>query len=97
MKQLIGAFFLAGVFAGSAASADTLAITHVNIVDATGALTQPEMTVVVRDGRIAELGRSAVVAVPRRCQNGGRLGQVLNSGSLGYARSHGIWRLVASR
>jgi imidazolonepropionase-like amidohydrolase len=64
MKQLIAAFFLASVFAISAAHADTLAITHVSIVDTTGALTQPDMTVVVHEGRIAELGRSAVVAVP---------------------------------
>jgi imidazolonepropionase-like amidohydrolase len=60
----LAAFFLAGVFAGSAVCADTLAITHVNIVDATGALTQPEMTIVVREGRISDLGKSAVVAVP---------------------------------
>ena len=64
MKQLIAAFLLAGVFAGLAASADTLAITHVNIVDATGALTQPDMTVIVHGDRIADLGRSAEVAVP---------------------------------
>jgi imidazolonepropionase-like amidohydrolase len=64
MKQLIAAFSLAGAFAGFAASADTLAITHVSIIDATGALTQPDMTVVVHEDRIAELGRSAVVAVP---------------------------------
>src|SRR5579871_4170852 len=63
MKKLIAVFFLAGAVAGSAA-AGTLAITHVNIVDATGAPTQPEMTVVVRDGRIAELGGSTAVAVP---------------------------------
>jgi imidazolonepropionase-like amidohydrolase len=64
MNQFFAAFFLAGVFAGSAAHADTLAITHVNIVDATGAPEQPDMTVIVRAGYIAELGRSAVVTVP---------------------------------
>jgi imidazolonepropionase-like amidohydrolase len=64
MNPFFAAFFLAGVFARSAAHADTLAITHVNIVDATGAPEQPDMTVVVRAGHIAELGRSAVVTVP---------------------------------
>ena len=64
MKQLIAAFFLASVFAFTSAHADTLAITHVSIVDTTGALTQPDMTVVVHEGRIAELGRSAAVQVP---------------------------------
>jgi imidazolonepropionase-like amidohydrolase len=64
MKQFLSAFFLTAFFAGVAASADTLAITHVNVVDTTGAPTQPDMTVIVRAGRIAELGRSAAVAVP---------------------------------
>ena len=62
--QLISAFILASGFAGPAASADTLAITRVNVIDATGALTQPEMAVVVQDGRISALGKSSVIMVP---------------------------------
>ena len=51
--QLIATFILASVFAGRAALADTLAITHVNIIDTNGAVTQPDMTLVVQEGRIA--------------------------------------------
>jgi imidazolonepropionase-like amidohydrolase len=64
MKQLLSAFFLTAFIAGAAASADTLAITHVNVVDATGAAIQPDMTVIVREGHIAELGGSTATRVP---------------------------------
>ena len=36
----------------------TLAFTHVNVIDATGGPLQPDMTVIVRDGLIAELGNT---------------------------------------
>src|SRR5580698_9013440 len=51
-------------FASGGASASTLAITHVSVIDATGTPPQPEMTVVVRDGRIVELGKSGEVHPP---------------------------------
>ncbi|MCP2257654.1 Imidazolonepropionase [Streptoalloteichus tenebrarius] len=41
-----------------------LALTHVTVIDATGAPAQPDMTVIVRDGVITTLGRSSEVPVP---------------------------------
>lgn len=55
---------IASGFAAGAAPADTLAIEHINLVDATGAPLQPDMTVIVRNGRIADLGRSGAVHAP---------------------------------
>jgi imidazolonepropionase-like amidohydrolase len=52
---------LAICFAAVSAAAATLVIDHVNLVDATGAPVQPNMTVVVRDGRIVDLGKSDAV------------------------------------
>jgi imidazolonepropionase-like amidohydrolase len=42
----------------------TLAFTHVNVIDATGGPLQPDMTVIVRNGHIADLGKSGVVQAP---------------------------------
>ncbi|MGW0432248.1 amidohydrolase family protein [Micromonospora sp. NPDC003197] len=42
----------------------SIALTHVTVIDATGARPCPDMTVVVRGGRIAALGRSSEVRVP---------------------------------
>jgi imidazolonepropionase-like amidohydrolase len=55
---------LAGALAAVNAAAATLAITHVTVIDATGAPPQPDMTVIVKDGRIVELGKSAAVKDP---------------------------------
>ncbi|GAA2640868.1 amidohydrolase family protein [Dactylosporangium fulvum] len=43
---------------------DLIALTHVTVIDATGAPPRPDMTVLVRGGRIATLGRSSEVPVP---------------------------------
>jgi cytosine/adenosine deaminase-related metal-dependent hydrolase len=43
-----------------------VAITHVTVIDATGAPPQPDMTVVLEDGRIARLGRSGTVRLPEK-------------------------------
>ena len=51
-------------FASGGASASTLAITHVSVIDATGTPPQPDMTVVVEDGRIVDLGKSGEVHPP---------------------------------
>ncbi|MGH3693821.1 MAG: amidohydrolase family protein [Pseudonocardiaceae bacterium] len=45
--------------------AQTVAITNVTVIDATGAPAQPDMTVVVLGDRIASLGSSRQVPVPR--------------------------------
>jgi imidazolonepropionase-like amidohydrolase len=55
---------LGSCFAAWGASPPTLAITHVNVIDATGAPPRPDMTVIVRDGRIVEFGKSDAVRAP---------------------------------
>jgi imidazolonepropionase-like amidohydrolase len=42
----------------------TLVFVHVNVIDATGAPLQPDMTVVVKDRRIVEIAKSAQARVP---------------------------------
>ena len=46
-------------------STQVLVFTHVTVIDATGAEAKPDMTVVIRDGRIAELGRSGKIPPPK--------------------------------
>ncbi len=48
----------------AAAESVALALTHVTVIDATGAPAQPDMTVVIDRGRIADLGRAAEVHLP---------------------------------
>src|ERR1700683_2024270 len=56
---------LAAAFAGTAAAAvAALAITHVTVIDTTGAPPQSDMTVIVKDQRIVELGKSDAVHAP---------------------------------
>ena len=45
-----------------------LVFTHVTVIDATGAPAQPDMTVVIRGDRIAELGKSGTVQAPDGAQ-----------------------------
>ena len=54
-----------GVFRSAQAR---LAITHVTVIDATGAPPQPDMTVLIVDQRIAALGPSGSTPVPRGAQ-----------------------------
>lgn len=58
----------AAVLLAGCAHAPTLAITHVNVVDGTGALPRPDQTVLVSGNRIVEVGRAADVRVPRGAQ-----------------------------
>ncbi|HKZ76906.1 MAG TPA: amidohydrolase family protein [Pyrinomonadaceae bacterium] len=44
---------------------NTLAFTHATVIDVVGAKSLPNMTVVIRDGRIADLGRDGKVPLPR--------------------------------
>ncbi|HMD75570.1 MAG TPA: hypothetical protein VKG05_17025, partial [Steroidobacteraceae bacterium] len=63
LAMLCGA--LAAAFAGAAAAAaSAVAITHVTVIDTTGAPPQPDVTVIVKDQRIAALGSSDTVRVP---------------------------------
>ena len=43
----------------------TLAVVHATVIDATGAASQPDTTVLVADGRILAVGPSRSIAVPR--------------------------------
>src|SRR5262245_52501439 len=44
--------------------ASTIAITHVNIVDTNGGRTRSEMTVTLREGKIADIGKSSKILIP---------------------------------
>jgi imidazolonepropionase-like amidohydrolase len=68
MRAFTGLFLLlaaAGTFAQAGASSSTLAFTHVSVIDATGAPPQPDMTVIVKDQHIIELGKSGDVRAPK--------------------------------
>jgi hypothetical protein len=45
-----------------------LVFTHVTLIDATGAEAKPDMTVVIRDGRIAALGRRGKIRLAKSAQ-----------------------------
>jgi imidazolonepropionase-like amidohydrolase len=45
-----------------------MAITHVVLIDGTGAVPQPDQTVILRDGRIENLGPSTSIAPPPGAQ-----------------------------
>src|SRR6516165_6768420 len=66
MRAFIGlCVALAAAAAWADESASTaLAITHVTVIDATGAPPQADMTVIVNDQRITELGKSGEVHAP---------------------------------
>jgi len=46
----------------------TLAITHVTVIDATGAPAHPDMTVLIKGNRITEVGKSGKIRVPEDAQ-----------------------------
>jgi len=45
-----------------------LVFTHVTIIDATGVVAKPDMTVVIKEGRIAEISKSNKVKLPNNAQ-----------------------------
>ena len=49
-------------------SSRQLVFTHVTLIDGTGAAAKPDMTVVIRDGRIAALGRSGKIRPAKSAQ-----------------------------
>jgi imidazolonepropionase-like amidohydrolase len=57
---------LASFFGVNVSIAETLAIIHINLIDATGGPALPDMTVLVRDGRITEVGNGGTVTAPRK-------------------------------
>jgi imidazolonepropionase-like amidohydrolase len=56
------------VWSCSAPRESTLAITHVTIIDATGALSQKDMTLLISDQRITALGSSSSTGIPHGAQ-----------------------------
>ena len=61
--QTLAAAMLAATL-GCGAQAQDLAITGARLIDGTGAAPREGTTIVVRDGRIAAVGRDGDVAVP---------------------------------
>src|SRR5579872_666760 len=62
------ALLLAAVFVTcscSSAPPPSLAITHVTLIDATGAAAKPDMTVFIAGEQIAAIGPSSSVSIPR--------------------------------
>jgi imidazolonepropionase-like amidohydrolase len=67
MRAFVGLCVALAATAAAAAESGVsanLVITHVNVIDATGAPPLTDMTVIVREQRIAELGKSAAVRAP---------------------------------
>ena len=58
----------AAVRAFVAADTAVLALTHVRVIDGTGAPPRDDQTIVIRDGRIAAVGDAAGVQVPANAQ-----------------------------
>jgi imidazolonepropionase-like amidohydrolase len=75
----ISVALMCALAAGSTSGA-TLAITHVNVIDATGSAPQPDMTVIVKEGRIVELGKSDAVQAPVDAQDVNGSGKYLIPG-----------------
>jgi imidazolonepropionase-like amidohydrolase len=71
MRAFTGLFLLlvcTGVLAEADAGRSTLAFTHVAVIDATGAPAQPDMTVLLENGRIARIGKSAELSAPKNAK-----------------------------
>ena len=69
MKNIATGILLAVLMAAAALIAGappehSFAFTHVNVIDATGTASQPDMTVIVVGRRIASIGKSATAAIP---------------------------------
>src|SRR5580658_8023318 len=81
MRALVLCGALAAAFAGaSAAAASTVAITHVTVIDTRGGPPMPDMTVIVKDQRIVELGKSGTVNAPAGARLVDGLGKFLIPG-----------------
>jgi imidazolonepropionase-like amidohydrolase len=71
LKKLFAATFLfyisaSGLLTSCSSNVKSiLAVTHVTVIDATGALPQSDMTLLIADQRIAAFGPSAAMAIPR--------------------------------
>ena len=75
-----GAHFSAEDAGFIAYSQPVIAFTHIRVVDGTGAAPRPDMTVIVRDGRIANLGPSRSIVVPKEATEIAGAGKTLLPG-----------------
>ena len=64
-----------------------LALTHVRVIDGTGAPARADQTLIIRDGRIASVGDAASTPIPRRRAGHGPHGQVRDPGTRARARA----------
>jgi imidazolonepropionase-like amidohydrolase len=67
MFPRVVAIILAGMFSFGAdanTTAPALVFVHVNVIDATGAPLQPDMTVIVRDRHVVDIAKSAEARIP---------------------------------
>ena len=70
MRRLTLSFFIfltaiTSTLEAASGQEHVLVFTHVNLIDATGKPLQPDMTVIVRGQRIAQLGKTDSVAIPK--------------------------------
>jgi imidazolonepropionase-like amidohydrolase len=65
IRLLVFLFLLPAIAMNAAGQATVVAITHVNVIDATGSPVQVDMTVIVRGKQIAQIGKSGVTPVPK--------------------------------
>jgi imidazolonepropionase-like amidohydrolase len=64
-RLLVSAFFLSAITTGVASQESILAFTHVNVIDATGAPVQVDMTVIVQGKYVQQIGKADEIAVPK--------------------------------
>jgi imidazolonepropionase-like amidohydrolase len=77
---LLAILVTAAALAQLGASDSTLVFSHVNVIDATGAPTQSDMTVIVKGQHITEVARSGQVRVPAQAKVVDARGQYLIPG-----------------
>src|SRR5580692_326194 len=65
---LLALTIIAAVSVAAVPPDETLAIVHATVIDATGSPAQPDLTVIVADRRIVEIGGSASVSVPKNAR-----------------------------
>ena len=76
----VSALLLAFGCSSSSAPPPSLAITHVTLIDATGAAPQPDMTVFIADEQIAAIGVSKSMSIPRSTRTVDGTGKFLMPG-----------------
>ena len=74
MKKSLGSLFLPLLVClshaqqGSPALGPALVLTHVTVIDMTGAAAKPDITVIITGARISQIARSGTIQVPQNAQ-----------------------------